>query len=171
MASKRANSRLGAHLLPSAADHLATAQSIVGHRFSPCQQCGEVKQPVFAAFQPPLTVCKQHSTSLHNVLLRSAGTTTTEEHHETAHPLRPRYLGPGFLQPSHPFQYAGLIPIPKDSVTLTESSRVERVRPSTGSGNWRNIQSPSGCYGNERNSYHTSCWFRPRPATALGRAA
>ena len=36
-------------------------------------------------------------------------------------------------------QGAGLILIPKNFVTFTEFFRVERVRPSTGSGNWRNI--------------------------------
>ena len=56
-----------------------------------------------------------------------------------------------------------LIPIPKDSVTLTESFRVERVRPSAGFGNWRNIQRPSGCYGNGRNPYE----FQPLPLTPL----
>ena len=50
-------------------------------------------------------------------------------------------------------QGAGLILIPKNFVTFTEFFRVERVRPSTGSGNWRNIQCPSGCYGNGRNPY------------------
>ena len=48
-----------------------------------------------------------------------------------------------------------LRPILKNSVTLTEFFRVERVRPSTGSRNWRNIQRPSGCYGNGRNPYHS----------------
>ncbi len=34
----------------------------------------------------------------------------------------------------------GLIPVPKNSVTLTEFFRAERVRPSAGSGNWRNTR-------------------------------
>ena len=57
-----------------------------------------------------------------------------------------------------------LVPILKISVTPTEFSRVERVRPSTGSGNWRNIQRPSGCYGNGRNPYD---WSLESPGTLV----